>query len=369
MPVPTKAEMDAEAADVAAALKLMDASPPAVEPVVQVEPLRVVAPEAPKAETPPPPPVETPAPPPSPPVAVRSAEIAEIDRISSERLEQLRAKQLQRQGALPERPAAPTPPPPNTIDLVAPAAAKPAVGPLDIEHLLAQARELGVNPKEFVLAFIDKINKPAEPAKKFEKPRVLSEIDQIKQDLADERKARVELEQSLGNARDEYVQQQRLRAEQETDARIFGSAARAFIGDEPEAVAARKTYPWLAKRDGSWVGRAVLGAVKRQVAENEKRVAQNLPPLSLTTEKIFGDLDKWNESEARTFGLTAPVAAPVAPVAPVVAPKQPGATPLSSPTQGNAFVVPRGYEGIRLKPGETAQDFQDAIAAASLLID
>ena len=369
MPVPTKAEMDAEAADLAAALKLMDASPPAVEPVVQAEPVRVVAPEAPpKAEIPPPPPVEVPAPPP-PPVAVRSAELAEIGRISNERLEQLRAKQLQRQGALPPRPEAPVPPPPNTIDLVAPTAAKPSIDPLDIERLLAQARELGVNPKEFVLAVINKIDKPELPARKFEKPKVLSEIDQIKQDLANERSKREELEQRLGNAGSEYAEQQRLRAEQDRDAMILGSAARAFQGDGPEEEATRKAYPWLAKRDGSWIGRAVLGAVKRQFEENKDRLKRNLPPLSLTTEKIFGDLDKWNESEARTFGLTAPAAVPVAPAAQAVAPKQPGATPPSSPTQGSAFVVPRGYEGIRLKPGETVQDLQDAIAAASLLAD
>ena len=364
MPKPDSAE---DIAAVAAAIASADAIPPVETPLAVVQ----LAPP-PAAVEPPAPVVEAPLPPPTAPVVVEppapSAATLEIDRISSQRFEEIRAKQAKR--AAPPAP----PPPPSITDVITPAPA-PAVDLLDIDRIVAEARDRGIDPAEHALALLEKVQKLRAgkdvPARKFEKPAALSRIDELTKKLDEERKAREDLEQRLGAAGSEYQAQQTREAEQRRNATIMTSAGLAFHGTGKDVEETRKAYPMLAKKDAAWIGRATLSAVNTRLAANEKRAEQDLPPLPLTTEEIFVGLNAKADAEykqiLKELGIdpaasVAPAVAVASPLPPPAAPKPTGAVPLLSPTQ-TGLQVPRGYEGIKLRPGETQQDLQDAIAA------
>ena len=361
MPKPDTAE---DLAAVTAAIASADAIPPVETPlaVIQLAP-PVAAPPAPE------PVVAAPPPPPPPPAPVveppaPNAAALEIDRISNQRLEEIRAKQARRR---PEPPA--PPPPPGIQDVIAPP--PPAADPLDIDRIVAEARERDIDPAEHALAYLEKVRNLRQgkdvPAKKFEKPAALSKLDKLAQDLEMERQARMALEDRLGQAGSAYAEQQNREAEQKRNAIIMTSAGMAFHGTGKDVEDARKAYPLLAKRSAAWIGRATLAAVNQQLAANAKRAEQDLPPLGLTTEQIFGGLNSDIAADLKELGIdptaaVAPAVAVAAPLPPPAAPKPTGAVPLLSPTQ-TGLQVPRGYEGIKLRPGETQQDLQDAIAA------
>jgi hypothetical protein len=111
------------------------------------------------------------------------------------------------------------------------------------------------------------------------------------------------------------------------------------------------------------VAQYVLGAVKKAQQINEERAAKNLPPLLLTTEAVFASM----ENDLKELGVPAPSSAAPEPLkVEKAAPKSPEAAPRSTTTQGS-FAVPRGLEGLRLRPGEPLADLEDQARAASLL--
>ena len=354
----TAAEAAAEKAEIEAAANSLEIIPgdgPA--PVVQAAPVRVVQPPTEKVVEVVPPAPKIGPPPVVPPVETAPA-LSEIDQLAQDRLAALARKRAPVRTApiTVEHPEATTPPPKPP---------PPPTDPLDMKYLFEEAKRRGVDPRQFVLDALEVVQGKKE-APKYELPVVLSEIDALKKQAAEERAAREKLEKDIGVAGSEWAEQQRAEAEAQADAQILAAAGKAFVGDQPETVKARELYPRAAKQKPGWVAQYVLGAVKAGILINEQRGTKGLAPLRLTTETIFASM----ENELKDLGVE-----PSSTVAPAVAvpkpaeraaPKSPEASPGSTTTQGS-FAVPRGLEGLRLRPGEHVADLDDQARAAALL--